>query len=209
MHARWVMVIIGVMTAVLPWTAAAEQMSVTPLGAQLPSLERSHISVPATLLAQLARTYATPEAIATFLHRSFTFTRDMETFGQADHWQTPEEFAARRAGDCEDYAMLARELLRRNGIEADVFSLFGQQGYAHTVCVFKDQRGRYNVLDQDTLRSYHAASLEEVASALHPAWTFGGIAEQQGTRGRLVQRLTNAHPAAALDFSSPVANFQF
>ena len=209
MHTRWVVVAAGLMSVGLSWTATAEQMSVPPLGTHLPSLEHSQFPSSVSLLERLARTYTSPEAIAKFLHRDFTFTRDTEAFGQADHWQTPEEFAARRVGDCEDYAVLARELLRRNGIEADVFSLFGQGGYAHTVCLFKDARGRYNVLDQDTLRAYHATSLEDVASALHPAWIFGGITEPQGARGRLVRRLTNTHPATALDFSSPLANFQF
>lgn len=146
----------------------------------------------------LARQYATPKAIADFLHRHFTFMRDQDLFGEIEYWQAPEEFLTRRAGDCEDYALMARELLVRNGIEAHVFSLFGEEGYAHTVCVFADERGRYNVMNQDKLRYYRAPTLETLASQMYPGWTFGGITERTGIRGRLVKEITNPHPASTL-----------
>ena len=85
------------------------------------------------VLARLANTYTTPKAIAGFLRRAFTFKRDADLFGMEDRWQSPEEFLARKVGDCEDYALLAQALLRRNGIEAYIVSLFGHEGYAHTV----------------------------------------------------------------------------
>ncbi len=158
---------------------------------------------------QLASMYTTPKAVATFLRNNVTFTRDEELFGEADRWQSPEEFVARKAGDCEDYALLARALLRRNGIEAYVFSVFGKQGYAHTVCVFLDARGRYNVIDGDKLRTLHAESLEAVASWLDPAWTSGAIAEQAGARGQMIQQVTNSHPASFLALSDPIAHISF
>jgi hypothetical protein len=145
---------------------------------------------------QLAERYTTPKAVATFLRKEFTFKRDTDLFGQIDWWQEPEEFLLRRAGDCEDYALLARELLARNWIKAHVFSLFGYDGYAHTVCIFVDEQGRYNVINQDKLRYYRAPSLEALAAQIYPGWTFGGIAERDGGRGRFVSQITNEHPIA-------------
>jgi len=158
-------------------------------------------------LHELARTHTTPKAIAKFLRQEFTFARDEVLFGMEDRWQTPEEFLARRTGDCEDYALLARELLRRNGIEAYVFSLIGQAGYAHTVAVYRDARGRYNVINQDRLRVYRAKSLEAVASALYPGWTWGALAEQVGTRGHSVREIVNPNPAPVAEFDELA--FQF
>ena len=151
------------------------------------------------MLDHVAHQYTDPKAIAGFLRHEFTFKRDEDLFGEADRWQSPEEFLSRKTGDCEDYALLAKALLERNWISAYVFSLFGDNGYAHTVCVFLDEHGLYNVINQDQVRYYRAKSLEALASALHPGWTFGGIAEQDGTRGRFVKRVTNAHPAPALE----------
>ena len=179
----------------------------TPLRAVAEELSPES-STPA-LLDQLASTYTTPNAVAAFLHTAFTFTRDEELFGEVDRWQSPEEFLARKAGDCEDYALLARTLLRRNGIEASVFSVFGNEGYAHTVCVFLDHRGRYNVIDVDKLRALHVKSLEAVASWLSPSWTVGAIAERTGARGQVVTQLTNSHLASFRAFTDPIANVSF
>jgi hypothetical protein len=159
-------------------------------------------------LEALAGRYATPKAVAGFLQEEFDFARDAELFGEAERWQSPEEFLRRRAGDCEDFALLARELLRRNGIEAEVFSLFGDDGYAHTVCVFRDAEGRYSVINQGRLRAYRARSLEALASRLHPGWTFGGIVEREGAAARLVRELVNPHPVPPVAFDA-FATFQF
>ena len=195
MRMRWTVLAVAIWLVGTPLRAVAEELAPGP-------------STP-ILLDQLARTYTTPKAIAAFLHHGFTFQRDEELFGEADRWQAPEEFVARTAGDCEDYALLARALLRRNGIEAYVFSVFGKEGYAHTVCVFMDAWGQYHVIDGDKLRDLHVKSLVAVASWLYPAWTVSGIAEQVGAHGQMVEQLTNSHPASFQAFTDPIANVVF
>ena len=197
----WGMVAVAVMgLASLPLKAEAEDRStyvLASLSSQIgrATLAASRTQQPAmTLVDHLAATYTNPEAVATFLRHDFTFTRDAKLFGQEDYWQTPEEFASRRRGDCEDYALLAQALLQRNGIRAYVVSLFGEDGYAHTVSAFVDAQGRYNAINQGTLRYYHAPSLEALASAINPSWTFGGIVEQDGTHARFVTQLINPDP---------------
>ncbi len=147
-------------------------------------------------LDELAHRYSTPNAIARFLRQEFTFKRDVDLFGEADHWQRPEEFVARREGDCEDFAILARELLLRNWVKAYTLSVYGKRGYAHTVCVFVDPQGWYNVIDAGTVRYYRAISLEALASELHPGWTAAGITEPNGTRGRFVTQLNPLRPVS-------------
>ena len=194
--------------------ALAEETPTATFASLAPQLTTQAVSVQnaePSPLAKLASTYTTPKAVATLLRNEFTFRRDEELFGEPDHWQSPEEFLKRKAGDCEDYALLAQAILRRNGIEASVVSLFGQEDYAHTVCVFRDEHGRYNLIDVDKIRYPKTVSLEALASWLYPSWTFGGIVEPSGVRGRLVQQLTNAHPVLPLAFanswSGPATNF--
>ena len=195
MRMGWLVGALAIWLLGTPLRAGAEEVSPEP-------------PTPAPL-DQMASTYTTPKAVAAFLHKAFTFKQDEELFGEADRWQSPEEFVARKAGDCEDYALLARTLLRRNGIEAFVFSVFGKDEYAHTVCVFVDHRGRYNVIDVDKLRVLDVKSLESVASWLSPGWTVGAIAEQAGARGQMVTQITNAHPASFRAFTDPIANVLF
>jgi len=176
----------------MPLYAAAE-----PLPA--PAMTGGGAGPGPTTLDALARRYQTPKAIASFLRSEFTFKQDWELFGQPERWQAPEEFLSRREGDCEDYAQLAKALLERNGYKAQVFSLFDDSGYAHTVAVYQDEDGRYNVINQDRLRRYRAKSFEKVASRLYPGWTYGGEAKQSGVVGKLVRRINNPRPAAPDD----------
>ena len=145
-------------------------------------------SAPMPSLGQLAERYRTPQAVATFLSHEFTYQTDEALFGTLEHWQQPEEFLARRAGDCEDYALLARELLRRNWIQAEVLSVVKADGTGHTVCVFRDVHGRYQIIDEGRLYQVSAASLKDVASKLCPDWRQAGLVEADGARGRFVQR---------------------
>lgn len=140
-------------------------------------------------LDSAARACSSPERLARFLSARLAFQEDLSLFGQADYWQAPEEVLARGRGDCEDYALLASDLLGRQGKEAFVFSIYGENGYAHTVCVFVEN-GRYNVLNQDRLVRYRADSLEELAGKLNAGWTWGAVARRHGHRGRAI-RLIN------------------
>jgi len=148
-------------------------------------------------LDALAHRYSTPQAIGRWFREDFHFVRDREQFGVVERWQAPEEFLATRRGDCEDFALLARELLVRNGVEAFVFSLFGDDGYAHTVCAFRDRDG-YSVLTRRGVQRIRARSLEGLATRLHPSWNFGGVVERDGVYGRLVRELRNADPVTVI-----------
>ena len=142
------------------------------------------------MLETIARAYPTPEQLALFLHKNVFFQEDVRLFGLADYWQDPEEFLDRRKGDCEDYALLAQAVLLHQGQEAFVFSLYGEQGYAHTVCVFVE-KGCYNVINQDRVIRYHAKSLEDLATYLYPQWNWGAVAERVGHRGRAIREIYN------------------
>jgi len=164
----WALIICLIATGWAEWTASADT------------------SAPKTTSRTLAEYYPTPEALAAYLEQALTFEEDTDLFGQVDYWQSPKEFLARGKGDCEDYALLAYTVLKRQGVEAFPFSLYGPNGFAHTVCVFVED-GRYNVINQDKVLRYEADSLEMLADLLCPTWSWGAVAERSGHRGRAVR----------------------
>ncbi len=163
-------------------------LTVPGLG-DISSLE-AQTSSPAATLDDVVQSCPTPEALAAFLAKEIALREDALSFAAADYWQTPEEFLGNKAGDCEDYALLAQAVLSRQGVEAFVFSLYGEGKYAHTVCVFRDAGG-YNVVNNDRVVRYRAKSLEELATLLYPKWRWGAVAEKQGHRGRALKGIRN------------------
>ena len=182
------------------WTCWALFLGVVvaPMGAE---------SEPAALtVEEVAALYPTPEALACFLKREIDFKPDRQQFGKIDYWQRPEELLVNRAGDCEDFALLAQAVLTHQGKEAFLLSIYGLEGDAHTVCVFVEE-GRYSVMNQDLLIRYQASSLEQLAWQVNPSWRWAAVALQAGDRGRRVQEIHNPspvtrHPSRRTDFSS-------
>jgi predicted transglutaminase-like cysteine proteinase len=62
-------------------------------------------------------------AINNHYNASFQQDTDARLWGVADYWATPEEFAARGAGDCEDFAIAKYFHLLREGIAEDSLRL--------------------------------------------------------------------------------------
>lgn len=54
-----------------------------------------------------------------FFNRHFQFRSDWEVWQQEDYWATPEEFLAKGAGDCEDFAIAKYAMLVRLGVPPD------------------------------------------------------------------------------------------
>jgi hypothetical protein len=133
----------------------------------------------------LLNRFNSPEDLAHWMHHYFKFTDDQKIFGEADYWQSPEEFLKRGKGDCEDYALFAKSILEHMGIEAYVVSFYGKNGYAHTIVIYK-QGGLYNIFNEDKVQKSEAKTFAEALSYVHPGWTWAGISEKQGNRGRMV-----------------------
>ena len=55
--------------------------------------------------------FETIEDAQYYMQDNFEYEKDIEQFGQADYWQTPEEFYYNRKGDCEDYVIFLGYLL--------------------------------------------------------------------------------------------------
>ena len=133
-------------------------------------------------LADLAFQLKTPENIAHYLWRNFAFEYDRRLFGREEYRQPAEEFMANSRGDCEDFANLAYHLLRLNGFEAFLMNIYGS-GFAHTVCVFKEN-GRYQAIDGSDLKRVEAEDLKELAGRLRPFWKDATLGVPLKARGK-------------------------
>jgi predicted transglutaminase-like cysteine proteinase len=56
--------------------------------------------------------------ITRWVHDNIAWTRDLDTSGVAEHWQTPSITLATRRGDCEDMSLLALRIFQAAGINA-------------------------------------------------------------------------------------------
>lgn len=149
---------------------------------------------PAQVLSiqELAHELKTPESIAQYLWRHFSFENDRRQFGKTEYWQSPEEFLKTRKGDCEDFSILAHALLKTLGFRAYILNVYGS-GFAHTVCVF-EEGGRLSVIDGDRVLRYRAKTLEEVSQRLHSHWKASAVVapsvkSKRGTIVHLIQRI--------------------
>jgi predicted transglutaminase-like cysteine proteinase len=124
------------------------------------------------------------------MKENFKFEEDKKLFGIEDYWQSPEEFWGRRTGDCEDYALFAKQVLEQHGIESYVVSFYGPRGYAHTIVIYRDG-DRYDVINEDRLKRYQAETVEEALSKVYSDWSWGAVAQEHNHQGWMVFKLQN------------------
>ena len=87
--------------------------------------------------------------------------------GLLDYVTAPAVTWARRRGDCDDFAYLSAELLRRAGVECWLASYFcWKLEDSHVVCLFRDGNA-YAVMDQGLIRGPFP-TLDEAADAGNP-----------------------------------------
>ena len=120
-----------------------------------------------------------------------------------DYWQTAKETINRihkgkMCGDCDDYAFLAREILRRQGKNAYVIMIPG-----HAICVWLEKRkdGNWNAysigtfgLDKngnrygmkiDPKKNRGYTDLQDAVNSLMPKYDKGGLGLDNGTSYRI------------------------
>ena len=81
--------------------------------------------------AELADSLALPGAgiaeqlghVSASVNAIVAYRTDADTHGRIDQWSTPNETLARKAGDCEDYAILKMAVLARLGVPVDAMEI--------------------------------------------------------------------------------------
>ena len=84
------------------------------------------------------------------INRAIAYKKDSVVYGKFDYWAKPSEILERRAGDCEDFAILKMTALLRAGIPAQSMSLVVLQdrrrGFFHAVLSVSTGSGTF-ILD--------------------------------------------------------------
>jgi len=99
------------------------------------------------------------------INRAIAYKKDSVVYGKLDYWAKPSEILERRAGDCEDFAILKMAALLHSGIPAQSMSLVVLQdrkrGFFHAVLSVSTGSGVFildslsNVVSRDSdLPSY-------------------------------------------------------
>jgi predicted transglutaminase-like cysteine proteinase len=83
--------------------------------------------------------------------------KDMDTYGEEEHWATPEEFVSNNGGDCEDYAVVKYMALRNFGVPAEnmwILSVRDRSRNEYHAVLAVYAGGRLFVLDNLSRPSY-------------------------------------------------------
>lgn len=149
-------------------------------------------------LGSLASYLHTPQDVALYIWRHFDFENDQAQFGREDYWQSPAEMIKNKKGDCEDFALFAREMLRRNGIQAFVINLYGDK--AHALCIYKNH-GLYGAVDGGNYIPADYQDLRTLLSYVDPFWQKADIADiDAANHGRILAEFPNMHKKSGRKF---------
>lgn len=108
----------------------------------------------------------------------FTYVSDKKQFGKTDYWQTPNEFFARKHGDCEDvHLFIADALYRALGLESYLIVAWKFTRFplteSHGMTIYKN-KGLYYLLNYR--RTYLMNSLKDKQAIKQAGYKYiGGI----------------------------------
>ena len=74
-----------------------------------------------------------------------------------DEWKSPERFIRDGGGDCEDFAIMVYELLKRNGYKPEIYTIWNpndDRDYGHALCVYEDKLFTPYKIKAMTLKQY-------------------------------------------------------
>ncbi|HEU0309754.1 MAG TPA: transglutaminase-like cysteine peptidase [Sphingomicrobium sp.] len=104
------------------------------------------------------------EAVNSYVNARVRFVDDRVQFGVADRWMAPAETLTRGRGDCEDFALAKRAMLRAAGVpEKDLYLVVLKdlsRRADHAVLVVR-AAGRFLVLDNGTDRIVDSSDVQD------------------------------------------------
>jgi predicted transglutaminase-like cysteine proteinase len=84
----------------------------------------------------LAKEKRTAKAVHALLMKNFTYVTDEKQYGEIEHWvMPPPSFTGHQAliGDCEDFSLAARKLLRDKNIRSRLVACLDETGAGHLI----------------------------------------------------------------------------
>ena len=154
------------------FNSVALSISHSPLDGRWHQVANAGISgTGASFAASLRSASATRklEAVNAYVNAHVRFVDDSIQFGAADRWLAPSDTLARGRGDCEDYAIAKRAMLRAAGFaDKDLYLVVLKdlsRRADHAVLVVR-AAGRFLVLDNGTDRIVDSADVRDYRPVL-------------------------------------------
>lgn len=139
----------------------------------------------------LASYLRSPQDVALYMWRYFDYEGDRRQFGKEDYWQSPAEIVKNKKGDCEDFALFAKQILDLNGYSAYVLNLYGTKD--HAICIFR-QNGKYGAVDGGKFVAADFDDLRDLLSYMDPFWSKASIVEvTERHGGKELASIRNIH----------------
>lgn len=144
----------------------------SPLSARWNQVAGAGVSGAASAFASALRgqdTIAKLEAVNSYINAHVRFVDDRVQFGVTDRWMTASETLSRGRGDCEDYAIAKRAMLRAAGFaDRDLYLVVLKdltRRADHAVLVVR-AAGRFLVLDNGTNRIVDSSDVRDYKPVL-------------------------------------------
>jgi predicted transglutaminase-like cysteine proteinase len=144
----------------------------SPLDARWNQVSGAGVSGPASAYAASLHgenIIARLEAVNSYINARVRFVDDRVQFGVADRWMTASETLARGRGDCEDFALAKRAMLRAAGVpDRDLYLVVLKdltRRADHAVLVVR-AAGRFLVLDNGTNRIVDSSDVQDYKPVL-------------------------------------------
>ena len=106
-------------------------------------------------VTELADICKTPKHLGRWMWHNLRYIKDIKLYKTPEYWANPEETLSHRAGDCEDFAVLAQAVLREKGVEALIVGAYsgGVKKKGHASCVFyNNKKHRWYLIGTKGLR---------------------------------------------------------
>ncbi len=137
-------------------------------------------------LLDLSLDLDSPDAVATYMLRRFSFRDDQDLYGVPERFVSPKDLLSSGAGDCDDWAWFAAAALAKRGYDTWLVSVWREESdragnTGHMVAAYLAADG-WGYVSTEGHVAAHATSIADLAERVSAEWlgasiwTYGGAA---------------------------------
>lgn len=134
-------------------------------------------------LTQISKTIKNPAELSNLLATEFRYETEMP-----DRWSKAEETAVAKKGDCEDFAILAQEILKRINIDSQILIIkYKGISQAHAICIFKEGDTYSFISNQELVRT-NAPTVTAAVEEQYTDWESIKITDAKNRQLQFISR---------------------
>lgn len=130
-----------------------------------------------SILSLIPSIVTTPESLSSWEIEKFTYQNECDF---CDHWKTPKETLRDRGGDCEDFAILNKAILKEFHIPSQILFMElkkGDKTTGHMILFYTRGDRGISVFDNMYLLNTDLTTIREVLEKYYPEWTRAAFAD--------------------------------